>query len=99
MATTLCGDRELLALWAGRFTLSVISVAQHPASSMDKPLLMLCRPAEEPGDTDAGRRLLEHAGRSSRALGSPRLSVRLIDYEVQQCPCEPHQDTHTLNII
>ena len=57
-----------------------------PAST--KTLVMLCRPAEGPGDTDAGRRLLEHAGRSSRALGSPRLSVRLIDYEVQQCPCD-----------
>ncbi|CAK0784100.1 hypothetical protein CVIRNUC_007303 [Coccomyxa viridis] len=32
-------------------------------------------------EAKTSRELLEHAGRSSKALGAPRLSVRLIDYE------------------
>ena len=44
--------------------------------------MVVCRTGDRSADAEAGRRLLEHAGRSSRALGAPRLSVRLIDYEV-----------------
>ena len=40
-----------------------------------------CRPTAKASEAKTSRQLLEHAGRSSRALGAPRLSVRLIDYE------------------
>ncbi len=41
-----------------------------------------CRSNANASEAKTSRELLEHAGRSSKALGAPRLSVRLIDYEV-----------------
>ena len=41
-----------------------------------------CRSGANASEAKTSRQLLEHAGRSSKALGAPRLSVRLIDYEV-----------------
>ena len=41
-----------------------------------------CRSGTNASEAKTSRQLLEHAGRSSKVLGAPRLSVRLIDYEV-----------------
>ena len=41
-----------------------------------------CRSGTNASEAKTSRQLLEHAGHSSKALGAPRLSVRLIDYEV-----------------